>query len=86
MQLWNALIFLIGCCFACIFILFSLKLIDCTLQSLNDGTPDVRDSAFSVLAAVAKVVFPFKKKYCKFLASLFATVIVTLKLLLSRLA
>jgi cytoskeleton-associated protein 5 len=31
------------------------------LQCLNDGTPDVRDSAFSVLAAVAKVVFPFKK-------------------------
>ena len=65
---------------------FSFKLSDCILQCLNDGTPDVRDSAFSVLAAVAKVVFPFKKKYCKFLASLFATVIVTLKLLLSRLA
>ena len=67
MQLWNALIFLIGCCFACIFILFSLKLIDCTLQSLNDGTPDVRDSAFSVLAAVAKVVFHLRKilkNYC----------------------
>jgi hypothetical protein len=40
---------------------FSFELSDCILQCLNDGTPDVRDSAFSVLAAVAKVVFPFKK-------------------------
>ena len=41
--------------------IFSFELSDCILQCLNDGTPDVRDSAFSVLAAVAKVVFPFKK-------------------------
>lgn len=27
------------------------------LQSLNDGTPDVRDAAFSALAAMAKVHF-----------------------------
>lgn len=26
------------------------------MQSLNDGTPDVRDAAFSALAAIAKVV------------------------------
>jgi hypothetical protein len=43
------------------FFFFSFELSDCILQCLNDGTPDVRDSAFSVLAAVAKVVFPFKK-------------------------
>jgi hypothetical protein len=44
-----------------LFFFFSFELSDCILQCLNDGTPDVRDSAFSVLAAVAKVVFPFKK-------------------------
>lgn len=31
---------------------------DIVLQSLNDGTPDVRDAAFSALAAVAKVLMP----------------------------
>jgi cytoskeleton-associated protein 5 len=47
--------------FPVFFFFFSFELSDCILQCLNDGTPDVRDSAFSVLAAVAKVVFPFKK-------------------------
>lgn len=28
------------------------------MQCLNDGTPEVRDAAFSVLAAVAKVFLP----------------------------
>lgn len=28
------------------------------IQCLNDGTPEVRDSAFSVLAAIAKVSHP----------------------------
>jgi len=63
----SARILFIGSCFACFFFLFSLKLSDCILQSLNDGTPDVRDSAFSVLAAVAKVAFPFEKNIEKFL-------------------
>ena len=57
---WNAQILLICFHFSCFFF-FSFELSDCILQCLNDGTPDVRDSAFSVLAAVAKVVFPFKK-------------------------
>ena len=32
------------------------KLICMNFQSLNDGTPDVRDAAFSALAAIAKVI------------------------------
>jgi hypothetical protein len=67
MQLWERTDFVYRQLLCLLFFLFSLKLSDCILQSLNDGTPDVRDSAFSVLAAVAKVAFPFEKNIEKFL-------------------